>query len=152
MPDISFDPDNIALPRLIPYLHYYSTILTGSAPIEYTIDTLQMLNTFAYQNPAGNGDSWQVEFICDAGTYTLAIFGVKFSNRGLLDIYIDDVKKISLQDWYNAARVYNVGLYVPNIVISAGAHILKGVINGKNVASSDYYMALTHYWLTRMGA
>jgi hypothetical protein len=46
---------------------------------------------------------------------------------------------------------YNVVKTIGGVALEGGRHTLKGVINGKNEASSGFAMTLTKYWLLRTG-
>ena len=85
-----------------------------------------------------DGDSWSVNFIAAAGTYTAIQYHQVQNNAGIIDWYIDDVYKFSL-DMYAAAtaRIFttqtNITITNPNRI-----HTLRAVCNGKNASSSAY--------------
>lgn len=99
------------------------------------------------QHPDANGDTFTQSFMIAAGTYDLYILGAGDSNNGLVDWYVDDVLIASGQDWYTAGPTYNIVKTVTDVVITGnGRHVLKGIINGKNVSSTEYYLPLSKYW------
>lgn len=109
----------------------------------------QLYQAAAYQNTPANADAFTHSFMLRAGTYTFSVLGVVATNRGKIDWYIDDMGTpvITGQDWYDGTPAYNVIKTVSVTVTGDGYHKLKGVINGKNGSSSDYYMVLTRYSL-----
>lgn len=103
----------------------------------------------SYQNTPANGNTFTQSFMLRAGTYTFSVLGGTANNEAKVDWYIDNVLAISAQDWYSVGTVSNVVKAVGSIVVSGdGFHTLKGVVNGKNGSSSDYYLPLTKYWFT----
>jgi hypothetical protein len=79
-----------------------------------------------------------------AGNYTFSALGVTFNDSGIIDWYVDNVLFAAGQDWYSAGLTYNVVQTVGAVaVVGNGRHVVKGVVNGKNGASSDYIVRLT---------
>ena len=106
----------------------------------------QMYAARAYQDGPADGDTFTHGFMLRAGTYTFAVFGITSTSRGIIDWYVDDVLIESGQDWYSAAEGVNTTKTTASVAITYdGWHVLKGVINGKNASSSNYYMILTRY-------
>jgi len=95
-----------------------------------------------YQNPPANGDTLQYNFYLAGGSYTLKVHGETESVCGRIDWYIDNVKVVSLQDWYSAGAVSNVIQTADVTVLGNGKHTLRSVINGKNPASTGFYIQL----------
>lgn len=95
---------------------------------------------------ANDGDEYTMAFTIAAGTYHITTLGVKRNNFGKLDWYLDGVAIVTGQDWYSAGG-YNQEQTISNIVMSAGRHVLKMKINGKNASSSDYALEMTKTWI-----
>ena len=125
--------------------HDESTVLSGSA-LTTTITTSQPYAFYSTQSSPANGDSFTQGFYVNAGTYTLYAMGTTDTNRAKIDWYVDNVLVGSGQDWY-ASNQFGIIKSVPSISLTAGYHVLKGVANGKNASSSNYYMVLTKMWL-----
>lgn len=134
------------LPTRAECWHDEATILVGNA-LTIAVNTSQPYNDYAYQNAAVNGDSFTQSVFLRAGTYIMSILGVTGNNRGKVDWYLDGTLIVSGQDWYTAGTVYNVVVTVANVVVPFdGYHVLKGSINGANVASGGYALYLTKLW------
>lgn len=134
------------LPTRATMWHDESTILVGSALL-HNVSAFQIFNFIDYQNPPANGDTFTQSFFVRAGIYNFSILGITYNNNGLIDWFLDGNRIITGQDWYSAAGTFNVvktltGLSVP----FDGKHVLRASINGKNVASSNYFAQLTKMW------
>lgn len=134
------------LPKLATMFHDQSVVTVGNARVDQNLGT-QNYAYFSYQNPAANGDTWTNGFYIRAGTYTFRILGVTNNNYGKLDIYVDNVLKISGIDFYSVGGVLNVVFSTAGVVISTdGYHTLKGVVNGRNGGSGGYLIGITKMW------
>lgn len=133
---------SVSSPQSSVMWHDNAKVITGNA-LTNTHDNSQDYNIFSYQNTPANGDTFEHYFELSAGTYTLDVLGLTANSRGLIDWYIDGVLAVSGQDWYSSGLTYNVRKTATVTVGSAGGHVLRGVINGKNGSSSDYQMLLT---------
>jgi hypothetical protein len=145
MPDIS-DP-GLVYPLSWVGFHRYARVLLGNALVILNTDQ-EDFSFSAYQNPAANGQSFAHQVDIAPGAYTLAIVGMTGSNSGKIDWYIDDVLVVSGQDWYNAAQQYNIVKTAAVTVYGVRQHVLRGVVNGKNGASTGYRIQLTALSLT----
>lgn len=96
---------------------------------------------------ANDGDTFTFSGYLAAGTYILSVLGNTYSTRGMLDWYIDETRVTAYQDWYSAAAVYNVIKTASITVPTSGYHVLRGKVNSKNAASTDYVISLTKVWL-----
>lgn len=121
--------------------HDESLVVTGNA-ISKSLQTAQYYNIASMQSIAANGDTFTTGFMLKAGTYSFGALGIQHTDRGLIDWYIDNVKVVSLQDWYGATT-YNTEKTASVTVVGNGYHVLKGIVNGKNASSSGYYIQLT---------
>lgn len=135
-----------ALPTRGEMWHDEATVQVGNA-LAVVLDSNQINNMYIYQNAAANGDTFTNSCFLRAGTYTLSIIGQTANDQGIVDWYLDGGLIVNGQDWYSAGTTRNViktasGLVIPD----DGYHILKGSINGKNGASSNYFLRLNKYW------
>ena len=138
---------NNIYPQRATIWHDESTALTG-APIASYYWASQNYMIRSLQNPGANGDSFSNSFLIKQGTYSIYFLGDTSNDRGILDWSIDGTNIVSSQDWYSSGQTYNVIKTSSNIIITtSGYHVLKGVVNGKNVLSSAYYIDLTKIWL-----
>lgn len=126
--------------------HDESSITVGATPLNAVAFANQEFYTLSNIPTPANGDTFTQSFVLDAGTYTLYILGNTNTSRGKIDWYIDNVSIATGQDWYSGGAGDNTIKTVAGLVITAGYHVLKGVVNGKNASSSGYYIYLTKYW------
>jgi hypothetical protein len=129
--------------------HEDSIVISGS-PNTPEVNANQYYNMDSRQYLPNNGDTFTQSFMLASGTYTLSVEGTSNTTRGLIDWYIDNVKVVSLQDWYSASAGYNVVKTASVTVTGNGRHVLKGIINGHNASSVSpyYYAVLTKYWFS----
>jgi len=118
------------------------TIVAGTGPLVPVIYSAQFYQLLVHETSAANGDAIQAQFSIAAGTYTISILGFQGTAYGILDIYIDGSVVISGQDWYGGGG-FNTIQSAGSIVLSAGVHTFKIVVNGKNGSSSGYLFDLT---------
>lgn len=143
--------DNLAhlyaeLPTRATLWHDEATVVAGNA-LSLAVNNSQFYNCLHNQNPSADGDAFTQAVVLAEGTYNFYVLGRTGSGLGRLDWYIDDIKVVSAQDWYNASITYNVIKTATDIVIAEGGrHVLKGVVNGKHVSSTGYAIYLTKYW------
>lgn len=77
------------------------------------------------------------------GLYEIQSESVKSTNRGILELYIDDVL-ILTQDQYAGSATRETKRAI-GIKLGAGPHIVKIKVNGKNASSSTFFTA--NNWL-----
>lgn len=124
--------------------HDTSIVTVGNGLLTYVGTSTHSYVVLAYQYVSANGDTFTQSFVLASGTYTFRVVGRIGPDHGRIDWYIDDVKVISLQDWYNATYVYDTIKSVGSIAVSGnGRHVLKGTINGKHASATAYGMLLT---------
>lgn len=123
-------------------------VTVGNALIS-TVDAAQLYAFTAYQNAAANGDTFTHKFFLAAGTYTLSVLGITASDAGKIDWYLDaeGSPQISGQDWYAGGTTRNVIQTASITVTGSGVHTLKGVLNGKNGSSTNFFAQLTKMWI-----
>lgn len=134
----------INLPRRVTLFHEDSIVLSGTA-LARVINTAQLYNHYAHQNPAANGDSFTQSFLLLAGQYTFRVLGMTSTDFGILDWYLDDTLMISQQDFYSVAGANNVVFNATVTVPTSGPHTLRAVVNGKNTSSSNFFIRLTKF-------
>lgn len=135
-------PQKLYYPQSAVMFQRYATVVAGDVLL-FSHDALQDFAHYIWQDNAANGDSFAHPFYLAQGTYTLNVLGRTANNTGRLDWYIDGLKVVSLQDWYSVGTVSNVVKTAVVAVAGHGQHVLKGVVNGQNVASSNYRIFLT---------
>lgn len=99
---------------------------------------------------SADGDTVDFSFAIKAGTYTLTILGLKDSDAGKTDGYIDGATSTSWtgDDWYAASATAN-STFTHSVTFTVGGrHTVRLKVNGKNAASSDYRTFLTAIYLT----
>ena len=83
------------------------------------------------------------------GTYTLRVIYEKNNNRGIVDFYIDAIEVGSV-DMYDVGAVPDSVYTVAAInVATDGLKDIKAKVDGKNGASSNYYMGIQAIMLWR---
>lgn len=130
-------------PRRWHTFHLTSAVLSGSAIALGAITAGQIHVHFALQNPSVNGDTFTQSFVLAKGIYTFTAIGFTNADGGLLDWYLDNTLIASGDDFYSGAPVSNV-IYTHTVTVqSNGYHVLKGVVNGKNGASTNFVIRIT---------
>jgi hypothetical protein len=129
-------------PAQVTLWHDEATVIVGNA-LATALNAAYSYNLLVFQNTPANGDTLEWTFVLPPGSYTLTVLGTTDLNRGKLDWYIDGVLVVSGQDWYTAASGHKTYKEAAVVVGPGQLHTLRGVINGKNGSSSDYYMTLT---------
>jgi len=120
----------------------------GQGTWEYVYDEYQFAEGMIYNSSNVNGDNISYKIGVMPGTYTLIFFAKTHPAYGIVDITIDDVEIASF-DLYNANND-NVRQVETGIVISnPGLKTLKLTVDGKNVLSSNYFVAFTYITLYR---
>lgn len=122
-----------------------ANVLSGGA-LSIELDTSQRYGLIVGQVTQDNGDSFSHTFWLRAGSYTFSVLGVAGWRYGKLDWYLDNVLVVSGQNWYRSAYQYNHVKTATVTVSGDGYHVLKGVVNGKDAASSDYWYYFTKLW------
>ena len=134
------------LPLRQTMFHDQAKVVTGGA-IARVVDASQSHNFRAAQATPANGDTFKQSCVLGAGTYTLHVLGKTNTTHAMIDWYLDDVLKVSGQDWYSGSYLGDIEKTAAGIVVAEGGrHVLKGVINGRNASSTGWFMQLTAYW------
>lgn len=126
--------------------HDQSIILAGNARTT-VFDANHRYNYLMYQNAAANNDEWTNGFVCAAGTYSINFLTITDADRGMLDVYVDDVSVATGLDFYLASVVRNTVISASGIVLTAGYHTLRCKVNGKHASSTGYRIPLSKIYL-----
>jgi hypothetical protein len=128
--------------------HQEALVTVGNAIAQYIISAMPYC-AYWRQNAAANGDTFTHSCMLAAGTYSFYVEGHTWLDMGKIDWYVDNVKVVSLQDWYGS-EVYGVVKSAASITVSgSGRHVIKGVVNGKHASSGGYQIPLVKYWFTQ---
>lgn len=127
--------------------HHLSAVVSGGA-IATTVGTNQFYNLYSSQGSIANGNSFTQAVYLIEGEYAFGVYGIKDTNRGKLDWYLDSNLVVSAQDWYAAAIAWNTLINNTIYVPFTGYHELRGVVNTKHASSSNYAQVLTYYSFT----
>lgn len=96
---------------------------------------------------ANDGDEYLYQFVLDAGTYDLHIYGARSIYHGTVDLYLDGAAFNWGLDWYAFSTVQPYEAISYSVVIpTGGRHTIKIKVNGKNAASNDYIFGCTAIW------
>ena len=128
--------------------HDEALVIVGGGSIYSAHDSGQDYAKYARITTHANGDEFTNGFMLEAGTYTFSVLGYTDTNLGKLDWYIDDVLVVTGEDWYGSSVNNVLKTHASITVTGSGRHVLRGVTNGKNGSSSNYYIELTKYWFT----
>lgn len=132
-----------------------SMVESSTAAVTLYVSASQMWNLYGAiaAASAANGDVYVYSFMAEKGTYSMLYYYLKSSAGGKADIYIDDVKVVSLLDHYAASATYDQKSTTTAIAVTYnGRHELKLVVNGKHASSSDYSLYHSAISLWRTGA
>ena len=136
------------LPIRFSIFHGDALVTAGNSMVQ-TIAATQAYNQSWAQTAAADSDSFTYSFVLGAGTYTIYFLGRTTTTSGKIDWDIDGTAITVGQDWYSGAGVVNVEQSVAAVTVGAtdgGRHTMTGTVNGKNVASGGYTIALTKVW------
>lgn len=126
----------------------YDSTGPGTWAIGSEITAQYCQNPF-YNSVDANGDNVSYKVYLDSGTYTFLLFGIKGTNRGIVDVDIDAAEVASF-DLYAASTQCNQRLIQTGIVIaSSGIKTLKLRVDGKNGSSSGYVLPFVFIALWR---
>jgi len=136
-------PVNDAFQTYFTHFHSNSKVTFGNA-LSPIINTGQVHNYLARQNPAANGDSFEFEVPLKAGNYNLVICGAKSSGQGKLSVARDG-DALALIDFYAASTTLNVSEIVSLPVATDHKVKINCFVFGKNAASSGYVVNITYF-------
>lgn len=99
------------------------------------------------QSSGAQNDAVTYDFVSAAGTFTLDLFHLTGSNRGIYTLAIDGVTAGTV-DGYTAGSGSAVST-LTGIVLTAGAHTLRLTMATRNGASGSYYGTMCEAVLTQ---
>ena len=107
----------------------------------FAVNASQILNGY-YINLATHANNDQVTFplVLGKGTYDVMMIYPTTPNRGKLDVALDGNIIINQLDQYSAGVIFNVIHRESAVVIRHPTKTISFTVNGKNAASSDYYV------------
>ncbi len=129
-------------PKSAVMFHRYSVAIVGNPVVPLHFAPADF-GEYSHQDPPANGDTFRQQFYLAAGAYTLSVLGYTANDAGIVDWFIDGVLVVSGQDWYTLLPGANTVKTAAVNVIGNGQHQIRGVINGKNVASINFWLSPT---------
>lgn len=114
----------------------------GTALTEY-IWASQCYNFYTYTQTPSIGDYIIYKMWAEEGARVLHWLGWRGNTGGIAEVYLDNVLQGSV-DFYRAATQANYRATVNMTALTTGEHTVKLLISGKNPASGDYFIAVTH--------
>ena len=100
----------------------------------------EMMNMYYYNSSTADNDEVNFPFRLGRGTYNISIVYRKFSDRGKLDVLLDNNIIINQLDMYDAVGISNVIHRESAVVIRHPTKTISLTANGKNAASSNYHV------------
>ncbi len=98
-------------------------------------------NKVTYVSGARIGDTLTTTFPLQRGLYNATFYLNRDVDLGITDWYLNNVRVVTDLDSYNSsASTSGITYKIP--VSKDGMQVMKGVITGKNVSSSNYYVEI----------
>jgi len=104
------------------------------------ISPIQILKGHYMNTTPANNDQVTFPLVLGKGTYDVSMIYVTATGGGKLDIALDGNIIINQLDMYSAVQTTNVIHRESAVVIRHPTKIISFKANGKNAASSDYYV------------
>lgn len=149
--DTSAARSNLGLPYcpniLVSCQGYRSTVGTWGIITSTSMSPLVSTNT-------GGGalnDEFTLDWIGQAGTYTMRVPFLRYHNRGICTFYVDGTTVGSI-DGYATGAVAAWEEFTGISVIGDGAHTIRVLVTGKNASSSSYVTTISNIGLLRTGS
>lgn len=92
-------------------------------------------------------DAISFDFACGAGTYSLELYHLPFTNRGIYTVKIDGVAAGTVDGY--AASLSPQRAILTGIVLTAGQHTVTVLMASKNASASSYLGMIERMLLTR---
>jgi hypothetical protein len=124
-----------------------ATVGTWTPTYLMTSDTGGVWSGWINISDAAQNDSISFDFACGAGTYTIELLHLAYTNRGTFTVEVDGVS-VGTVDGYVAALTPTRGL-LSGVAISAGQHTLTLLMATKNASASGYVGLVERLILTR---
>jgi len=116
----------------------------------FFINNAQILSGY-YTNTTGtNNDQVTFPLVLGKGTYEVSMIYITTSSRGKLDIALDGNIIINQLDQYSVASIPNVLHRESAVVIRHPTKTISFTVNGKNAASSNYYVSCSYISFRRV--
>jgi hypothetical protein len=125
----------------------YSSIVQGNWILVPNVS--QLLNGFIRNDSQISLDQVNFSAFLQKGTYTFKSLVLKATNAGIQELLIDGD---SMQTWdnYNNPAVYNTVNSLVDISVPTSKIVTIGLrVNGKNAASTSYFLYLSGFTLYR---
>jgi hypothetical protein len=128
----------------------YNTIGQGTWVWDDRVNTEEnILGGFFSNTTSADADNFSWNVYLQEGTYTSVWYGVKNTMHGIMELKIDGAV-VDTIDCYNGAVLYGQREAQTGITIStSGVKTVTCAVNGKNGASSDYYIQMSCIGLFR---
>lgn len=99
------------------------------------------------ESDGAQNDQVSFDFACGAGTYSLELFHLPFTNRGIYTVKIDNTS-VGTVDGY-AGSLSPQRAVLAGIAIGGGQHVVTLLMASKNASASSYIGMVEHIVLTR---
>jgi len=108
---------------------------------DFVIHGSQIFRSHCINTSHANNDQVTFPLVLGKGTYEVSMIYTTKSTRGKLDVALDGNIIINQLDQYSVGDVYNVIHRESAVVIRHPTKTISFKANGKNAASSDYYVS-----------
>jgi len=112
-----------------------------------TSDTGGVWSGWVNVSDGSQNDALSFDFACSAGTYSIELRHLPYTNRGIYTLQIDGVS-VGTLDGYSASLIAGRSV-LSGVAISAGIHVITLVMATKNASSSGYIGMIERLLLTR---
>lgn len=131
------------------YAHEYTSIVQGTWNIQTNSN---QLDQGFFRNTSTHADGDKVSYddvYLAAGTWTVSILHLMYSDYGVLKIDIDGTE-VASHDLYAASALYNQESVTTGISIAtSGFKDIDVYVSGKNASSSDHKITYSHIHFQR---
>ncbi len=124
-----------------------ATVGTWTPTYLRTSDTGSQYSGWVNLSGGAQNDSITFDFAAAAGTCTIELFHLPFTNRGIYTVQIDAVS-VGTIDGYSATLAATRGL-LTGIAVTTGQHTLTILMATKNASSSSFVGIIDHLVLTQ---
>ena len=114
------------------------------------IDNGHITNRHLFNTSQANNDEITFDISLGRGTYDVHLLYKTNSSHGKVDVSLDSQVIINQLDTYSAAQVLNVTHEESNVVLKGGDYKLSLKLNGKNAASSSYFLSVNYISFRRV--
>jgi len=114
----------------------YKTVVQGTWELVSNSDYFSAKGW--YNSSLNNGDEIHYNVYLAAGTYRIWLVYVRYTDRGILDIYVDDTEVASF-DMYGSSSQCEITSDSGNTISTSGLKTIKLKVDGQNASSSGYH-------------